>query len=172
MRAPGSVRGRRDPWKISGLQGNPLLYSYQVERMPTYSEGGIMKIEAAGSKWLFLSILIVAGLTGCTTNISPPSGPSETRVCFNPAPPTGFGGQLDRCGWFVELQRDGERRWSRYTENQCFTIPSLTFFPGEEISVEVTGDWGQTGFKCGFQKVELPELLFLYQYYGTFLVTE
>ena len=133
-----------------------------------------MKIEAAGSKRMFFLILIVAGLIGCTTNIPPPSGPSETEVCFDPAPPTGFGGGglFDRCGWFIELQVDGDTRWSRYTENQCFTIPSLTFFPEEEISVEVTGDWGQIGFKCGFQKVELPELLSLYQYYGTFLVTE
>ena len=130
-----------------------------------------MKVEDTNSKWLFLWILIMAGLAGCTTDISPPSGPVETEVCFDPAPPTGFNDFLRSCGWFIELQLDGTTQSWDYTYDQCFTIPS-TFSPGDDIFVEVTGDWGSTWIKCGFDKLEIPGLLYLYQYYGTFLVTE
>jgi hypothetical protein len=122
-----------------------------------------------------LWVLSAPGLVGCgkTMHIAPLSGPVGTNVCFNPAPPTGFDSTLERCGWFIELQKDGTTQWAEYTVDQCFTMPSnIGFLPGDEIFVEVTGDWGQIGFECGFQKVEVPELLSLYQYYGTFLLTE
>ena len=121
-------------------------------------------------KLLLFSILILLGLAGCTTDVSPPSGPVETEVCFHPAPPTSWdsGGT---CGWFIELQLDETTLSYDYTYDRCFTIPSR-FSPGDEILVEVTGDWSQPGFKCELYKLEVPSLLYLYQYHGTFLVTE
>jgi hypothetical protein len=131
--------------------------------------GGIMKGQAPHPKRLFCIILLVSGLTGCTTNIEPPSGPAETEACFYPAPPTSWdsGGS---CGWFIELQ-SGERIAYQYTDTPCFTIPA-EFSPGDELIVEVTGDWGEPGFKCGFLKREVPYLVYFYQFFGTFLVTE
>ena len=127
-------------------------------------------MDAARQMLVPFVVLILAGLAGCTTDIDPASGPVETEVCFHPAPPTSWdtGGA---CGWFVELQLDGTTMSYDYTDDRCFTIPSQ-FSPGDELLVEVTGDWSQPGFKCGFYKLEVPGLVYLYQYYGTFLVTE
>jgi len=129
-------------------------------------------MDATRPKLFFFLVLIVMGLAGCTTDtdIFPPSGPVETEACFDPAPPTAWdsGGS---CGWFIDLQLEGTRRFSDYTYNRCFTIPAI-FSPGEELLVEVTGDWAWAGVKCAYFKREDPTLLPLYQYYGTFLVTE
>lgn len=130
--------------------------------------------------WAVCSVLLFAlGLLGCTTNITPPSGPVGTEVCFSPAPFTWFGTdggmeyELFLCPWHVTLtlHRDGSYLHYIPTDGQCFNIPASTEYPtpsvvsaGDEFTVEV---YGAMGFACEpwFQ----GSLLSLY---GHFVVTE
>lgn len=121
--------------------------------------------------WALGSVFLFAvGLVACTTNITPASGPAGTEVCFEPAPPryVDFG---TACGWYIDLKLGETTKSTDYTYNQCFTIPSQ-FSPDDELLVVVTGDWSGSWFGCEEYRYEVPGLLDLYQYHGTFLVTE
>ena len=116
--------------------------------------------------WTVCSILLFAvGLVGCTTNITPPSGPVGTEVCFDPAPftfidPTPPG---ELCPWIVSFDLPDEpsfRPYPIYTDNTCFTIPSD--YPVGEYNVAVAG---QMGLGCDIT-------LWVYGADGIFTVTE
>ncbi len=145
------------------------------ENLPSFgrilgSDGGTMKTISISRSRGFRSLLLVMVLAGCTTNITPPSGPAGTEVCFDPAPPRSqwVGGA---CGWYIDLKLDEATVSTDYTYEQCFTIPSQ-LSPGDELLVEVTGDWSGAWFGCEEYKYEVPGLLPLYEYFGAFLVTE
>jgi hypothetical protein len=116
--------------------------------------------------WTVCSILLFAvGLVGCTTNITPPSGPVGTEVCFNPAPFTFIDYQTGQlCPWILWFRLPDEpsfRPYPIYTDNKCFTIPSD--YPFGEYTVTVAG---QMGLGC--------DIHFAGQFplYGSFTVTE
>ena len=116
--------------------------------------------------WTVCSVLLFAvGLVGCTTNITPPSGPVGTEVCFNPAPFTWIEyetGQL--CPWKVWFDLPDEPSFMPSpisTDNKCFTIPSD--YPVGEYAVTVAG---QMGLGCDIHFVWPLDV------YGIFTVTE
>ena len=116
--------------------------------------------------WAVCSILLFAvGLVGCTTNITPPSGPVGTEVCFDPAPFT-FVDDVERtpCPWHVWMETpDGESFIEvGETYDKCFDIPAECLV-GREYTVTVAGKWS---IGCS--------LYFPYPaaFYGSFVVTE
>ena len=126
---------------------------------------------------MFGLILIVGGFIGCTTNITPPSGPVGTEVCFDPAPITLFqlgGDEIYPCGWFVDFESEDDAICG-YTYETCIQIPSDPpyFSPGEEILITITGDTGYGLFKCGFiDFFDDTDWVPGFKLYGSFLVTE
>ena len=109
------------------------------------------------------SALFVVGLVGCTTNITPPSGPIGTEVCFDPAPfrfIDATGSEL--CGWSVWMEAaDTSLLEVGTTDDKCFNIPA-TCSAGLEYTVMVAGKWGP-GCAKYFPDSRL---------YGSFVVTE
>ena len=123
--------------------------------------------------WAFCSIVLIAALIGCTTNITPSSGPVGTEICFDPAPIRGdgyVGGELITCGWWVYFL-SGDTLGSTYTYENCVDIPTQ-FSPGDEISITINGDWGG-GLKCEWidYYTDIPWVPG-YKLFGSFVVTE
>jgi hypothetical protein len=121
----------------------------------------------------FCWLLFVIGLLGCTTNITPPSGPAGTEVCFDPAPIAGTqfnpGGDPLPCGWWVYFQ-SGDTSGSTYTWESCVDIPEH-FVPGDEIFIRINGDDG--GIKCHWvDEFQLFPWVPGYTLFGSFVVTE
>jgi hypothetical protein len=95
--------------------------------------------------WAVCSILLFAvGLVGCTTNITPPSGPVGTEVCFDPAPFTFVAYQTYQlCPWTVLFRFPDEPSFLPDpipTDDQCFTLPYD--YPVGEYTVAVAGRMG------------------------------
>lgn len=90
--------------------------------------------------WTFFSIVLVAGVVGCTTNLTPPSGPPGKEVCFDPAPFTWFGAEGEFCGWRVALWYDATTSYPGpiFADGNCFTIPTSCSV-GDEFLVQVSG---------------------------------
>ena len=126
--------------------------------------------------WTLSSMVLVATLVGCTTNVTPPSGPVGTEICFDPMPLTdyqyGIGDTVIDCGWWVDFQ-SGLKVVRTYTWEECLPVPE-DFSPGEELRVAVTGDTAQfSHFKC--QWIDYYELLPGvpgWKLHGYFLVTD
>ena len=116
----------------------------------------------------FCSLLFVVGLVGCTTNITPPSGPAGTEVCFDPAPIRwpGWVPELGDilCEWGVRLRLDDNFTLIIHTDDKCFNIPSW-YSIGDEITIHV---FSGLGFACELNTEGVPWLTL----YGSFLVTE
>jgi len=115
--------------------------------------------------WAVCSMLLFAvGLVGCTTNITPPSGPVGTEVCFDPAPFTFVDYQtLQLCPWIVLFELPDEPSFNPYPifpDDKCFTIPSD--YPVGEYTVAVAG---QMGLGCDLT-------MWVYGAHGIFTVTE
>lgn len=124
----------------------------------------------------FCSIVLIATLLGCTTNVTPPSGPVGTEICFDPMPSTsyqyGSGDTIIDCGWWVDFQ-SGSTAVRTYSYEECVTVPG-DFSPGEDLRVAVTGDLAEGAhFKC--QWIDYYELLPGvpgWKLHGYFLVTD
>ncbi len=132
-----------------------------------------MAAESCRGSRAWLVLLSIALCMGCTTNLTPPSGPVGTEVCFDPAPINGWafgaGDEHIPCGWWVYFD-SGDVQGSAYTYEPCVEIPEY-FAPGDEISIRINGDEG--GIKCSwvdvFQRIPwVPG----YTLFGSFSVTE
>lgn len=126
-------------------------------------------MEATVGRDLRRAVLVVfaAGLIGCTTNITPPSGPVGTEVCFDPAPFTSIdqlSGAL--CPWDVVLWPDDDLHAlpKIYSDDKCFNIPSACLV-GHEYTIQVSGRWG-LGCDVSFQPAQWLSV------WGSFVVTE
>jgi hypothetical protein len=125
--------------------------------------------------WAVFSVVLIATLVGCTTNVTPPSGPVGTEICFAPMPTTkyqeGSGDTIIDCGWWVDFQ-SGLKVVRTYTYEECLPVPE-DFSPGKELRVAVTGDTGEGGLKC--QWIDYYQLLPGvpgWKLHGYFLVTD
>ncbi len=119
-------------------------------------------------------LLLAVGLVGCTVNVTPPSGPVDTELCFDPMPRTlyqrGSSGPIN-CGWWIDFESPGKEVHD-YIYDNCVTLPS-DFSAGDEVSITITGDTAQDYFKCHwinyFEALPwVPE----FKSYGSFQVTE
>ena len=133
-----------------------------------------METGTAGRWWAFCAIILIATLAGCTTNVTPPSGPAGTEVCFDPAPitfPDLYGEIVGDCGWWVDFQSSDEHDHT-YTYERCVTIPPQ-FLPGDLIFMTVTGDTADGFFKCKFVDF-FQDILWVpgFKLFGSFVVTE
>lgn len=118
------------------------------------------------------SLLTAIALVGCTTNITPPSGPVDTEVCFDPAPITGTQdnpvGEPLPCGWWVYFH-SGDTVVADYTFETCVDIPP-EFSPGDEIFIRINGDWG--GIKCAYDWFASVPWVPGFTLFGDFVVTD
>ena len=134
-----------------------------------------MKTRTMSRLWILGLILFAAGSVSCTTNVTPPSGPVGTEICFDPMPNTAYqsggGDTVTDCGWWVDFQ-SGLKAVRTYTREECLPVPE-DFSPGEDLRVAVTGDTAQGNFKCEW--IDYYELLPGvpgWKLHGYFLVTE
>jgi hypothetical protein len=123
----------------------------------------------------FSSMVLIVTLVGCTTNVTPPSGPVGTEVCFDPMPTTAYqdggGHPVIDCGWWVDFQ-SGLEAVHIYTYEECLPVPEV-FSPGEDLRIAVTGDTAQGNFKCDWiDYFELLPGVPGWKLHGYFLVTD
>ncbi len=134
-----------------------------------------MKMGTTGRWCAIGSIVLVAALLGCNTEVIPASGPVGTEVCFDPMPETAYqyggpGGVID-CGWWVAFQH-GLHQVRTYTWEECIPVPE-EFSPGDDLRIVVTGDIAQWYFKCNWiDYLEFFPGVPGWKLHGYFLVTE
>ena len=127
-----------------------------------------MKATPVRQAWeVFLPFFVVA-LIGCTTNITPPSGPTGTEVCFDPAPIRlpGWDSELGDilCDWGVRLRSGDNSAPIIHTDDMCFNIPSA-YSVGDEITIHV---FSGLGFACELNTEGVQGL----SLYGSFIVSD